>query len=160
MKGLFPSLCALGLLLPVWGQVPTDDVGPGDFPALQLLPPGSIIKGISLPRYDNHRVSALITADEMEVRTRSRIRLALIHASLYAEDGETTTVSSKEALYDFRTREIQSPTATEVRHPRFTAQGTGVQFNTSTGVGLLKGPVHTTLTAEALSQNKEEHSKE
>lgn len=155
MRRLPTILCALSLAAPSWGQVPTDDVGANDFPALQLLPPGSIIKGISLPRYENHRVSALITAKEMEVQTRSLVRLALIHAALYAGNGETTTVSSPEAQYDFKARNIQSSTATEISHPRFTARGEGVLFNTSTGIGLLKGPVHTTLSAESFHRNKE-----
>lgn len=152
MKGLPINICALAALAPAWGQVPTDSVGQGDFPALQLLPPGSVIKGISLPRYEKHRVSALLTAKEMEVKTRSVVRLQSIRASLYAASGETTTVCCQTAHYDFKSDEVRSDTAVEVRHPLFTALGQSAQFNTTSGVGMLYGPVRTTISAGALNK--------
>lgn len=152
MKPALFSFCLALALAPAWGQVPTDDVGSGDFPALQLLPPGSVIKGISLPRYENHRVSSLITASMMTIQTRSSVLLSTIKASLYGEDGSMTTVICPAAGYDFHTKTIQSDTEVQVQHPRFTAKGQGVIFDTSSHYGLLKGPVHTTISSSAFKQ--------
>lgn len=150
-RALISRLCLFLLLAPAWGQMSVDDVGPGDFPGLQLLPPGSVIKGVSLPRYENHRVSALITARELEVATRSIIRLTDILAALYAENGETTTVRSQRAWYDFQTQTVISDSETDVRHPNFSARGKGVRFLKNYNIGLLKGPVHTTLSNTAFA---------
>lgn len=145
---LLPTLLfALLLVPPARGQAPADAVGAGEFPGLQLLPPGSIVRDISLPRYEGHRVSALFRAKELEVLSRREIRLLLIRAELYALSGETTLVDCQEAQYDFSRSFVTSSTVTSVRDPRFSARGTGVILYTKGNKGLLLGPVHTTLSS-------------
>ena len=122
-------------------------------PGLRLLPPGRKIKGISLPRYENHRVSALLTGDIMEILTRSDVAFTGIKAQLYAENAETTTVICPDARYSFRTKIVESPTPTRLEHPRFTAQGTGVIFSTKNNQGILKGPVKTTIEGSVFNKN-------
>lgn len=116
-----------------------------EFPGLQLLPPGSKVKGLSLPRYEDHRVSALLQADELEVVSRREISLTNIRAALYAESGEITTVSCDKAGYDFKKKAVVSQSAAAVKHPNFSAAGEGVTFSTAGRVGLIKGPVRTTI---------------
>lgn len=116
-----------------------------EFPGLQLLPPGSVVKGLSLPRYENHRVSALLQADEMKVISRREITLSNIRAALYAEDGEVTTVSCPLAGYDFKKKAVVAQAEAEVQHPNFSAKGSGVIFSTAGRMGYIKGPVRTTI---------------
>ena len=64
MKRCLITLCALtALTSTAVGEVPVDDLVGNEFPGLQLLPPGSKVRGISLPRYENHRVSALLMTE-------------------------------------------------------------------------------------------------
>lgn len=152
MKRLCTSLCAAALCAPLlWGQTPRSEMAASEFPGLQLLPPGSLVKGISLPRYEKHRVSALLMADLMEVLTRSDISFTSIRANLYAENGEITLVTCPKAAYDFRTKMVNSTTRTEVDSTRFSALGTGVTFSTETNMGVLKGPVRTTVKNSAFN---------
>ncbi|MBR5894027.1 MAG: LPS export ABC transporter periplasmic protein LptC [Akkermansia sp.] len=154
MKYSLAILCALSLLAPVApGQLSGDGITSSEFPGLRLLPPGSKIKGISLPRYENHRVSALLTGDIMEILTRSDVAFTGIKAQLYAENAETTTVICPDARYSFRTKIVESPTPTRLEHPRFTAQGTGVIFSTKNNQGILKGPVKTTIESSVFNKN-------
>lgn len=154
MKHGIVSLCSAVLLAPaaVWGQLPADDVTASEFPGLQFLPPGSKVKGISLPRYEKHRVSALLMAELMEIVSRADVGFTAIRANLYAENGETTVVTSPKADYSFRTKHVVSPGETTVDSTRFSARGTGVIFSTENNMGILKGPVKTTVKNSAFNR--------
>ncbi len=146
VKFFLPAL-TLGLLtsLAHAQQAGADTVGKGEFPALQLLPPGSSVKDISLPRYVGPRVTSLFRSTEMKVLSRSDVQFAGISAELYAETGEITRISAPVVHYSFRTEQARADGATTVHDPRFTARGSGVVFSSTLRCGLLRGPVHTTV---------------
>ena len=79
------TLLASALLLPlhVHGQQQAADaVVEDEFPALQFLPVGSVVEDISIPRYENHRVTALLLAKSLEVKSRKVVELGKLEASL------------------------------------------------------------------------------
>lgn len=131
-------------LLPA--QVASRTAGKNEFPALQLLPPGSKVQGISLPRYENHRVTAHIIADLLEVCSRHLVQMHAIRTMLYGENNETTEIRLDKAEYNFATSVMTSNAPASVVNPRFTARGASVIFNTATQQGFLRGPVYTSLT--------------
>ncbi len=145
---LFATLSLL--CAPARGQVRADAVGEGEFPGLQLLPPGSVVKGISLPSYEKHRVTSLMQAAELCIVTRSELRLTGLVAELYAPSGEVTAIRTGEVLYSFDTKRAESKAETQVSDPRFTARGSGVIFSSARKQGLLRGPVRTTIPADVL----------
>lgn len=149
-------LCALNLLpLPVMGQlVAPDTAASDDFPALQFLPVGSVVEKISIPRYDNHRVSALLLAEKLIVKTRKSVVLEKLSASLYGNDGAQTDVKADSIHYHFSTRTAHTTGEASVQDPRFSATGNGVIFNTSTRKGFLRGPVTTIISTAKLNQKK------
>lgn len=150
-RGLLLILLLLAApMLP--GQMAADrTAGKDEFPALQLLPPGSKVHGISLPRYQDHRVTAHIIADLLEVCTRHIVTMTTIHTMLFGENNETTQVDLEKADYDFRTGVMTSDAPASVTNPRFSAQGKAVIFNTNDQRGLLKGPVQTTLNTNIIA---------
>lgn len=95
--------CALSSML--GAQSANVNKAEDEFPGFNCCP-GSIVKSLSLPRYENHRVSALLQADEMKVISRREITLSNIRAALYAEDGEVTTVCCLLAGYDFKKKPL------------------------------------------------------
>ena len=126
MRAVATVLLSLLLLPAEAQQTPqdvSDTVGRGEFPGLQLLPPGSVVKGISLPRYENHRVTALVQIRELRVESRTRITLEGIAATLFSKDGFRTAVSTPRATYDFSTMRAETSGRTTVRDGRFTARG-------------------------------------
>lgn len=157
MKRCLITLCALtALTSTAVGEVPVDDLVGNEFPGLQLLPPGSKVRGISLPRYENHRVSALLMTELLEILTRSEIRFTGIRAQLYAENGEVTTVFCPQADYDFSKSAVTTTGNAEVTSPRFSARGEGVIFSTNTNTGILRGPVRTTVSNSAFNRKNGE----
>ncbi len=148
VKALIPAL-ALALLAPLaHAQIAADTVGKGEFPALQLLPPGSIVKDISLPRYVGPRVASLFRATELKILSRSDVQLSGITAELYSETGEITNISAPQVHYSFHTEQAKGEGSTCVTDPRFTARGNGVIFSAVLQCGLLQGPVHTTVNTQ------------
>lgn len=144
------------LLLPLqsWGQRQADAVVEDEFPALQFLPVGSVVEGISIPRYENHRVTALLLAGTLEVKNRKTVFLNKLNASLYGDDGNQTDVTAESVTYSFATKTAQTTGEARVQDPRFNARGKGVIFNTATRKGFLHGPVTTTVSAELFNQKK------
>lgn len=155
MRALLPLLSLALLPLPGWGQKPqADATAAHDFPALQFLPEGSVIEGISIPRYDGHRVSALLMADKLIVKTRSSVILEKLSAALYADDDTQTDIIAGNVTYSFATKVAQTTGDARVQDPRFSASGKGVIFNTTTRKGFLRGPVRTTLSTAKLTEKK------
>ena len=154
MKALLPVFF-FALFAPIaHAQLGADTVGKGEFPALQLLPPGSVVKGISLPRYLNHRVVSLFRSSELKILTRSEVQLSDISAEMYAPSGETTRIATPQVHYDFRTEMAEGSGETTVSDPRFSASGKGVIFSATRQCGLLRGPVRTTVSFAQFSNSK------
>lgn len=135
--------CALGSML--GAQSAHVNKAQDEFPGLLMLPPGSVVKGLSLPRYENHRVTGLMQADELRVVSRREIVLTNIRATLYDNNGETTTVQCEQAGYDFKHKAVVAKAKAEVKHPNFSAAGSGVIFSTASRTGFIQGPVKTTI---------------
>lgn len=151
LRGSLILLLLLSAAPLLQGQMADRTASKDEFPALQLLPPGSKVKGISLPRYQNHRVTAHIIADLMEVRTRRLVTMTAIRTMMYSENGETTVLKLRSADYDFGSSVMTTDKPGSVENPRFSAQGKAVIFNTTTQSGVLKGPVYTTLNTDLLN---------
>lgn len=150
----FSIITAAALLQPLWGADPQDDIGAKEFPGLQFLPEGSVVKGIVLPRYENHRVSALLMSDELRVDTRSQVSMKNIRAELYDSSRGVTSIICHAAQYDFAKSRLTTDQSAAVKDPRFSAKGTGIIFSLRTKLGILQGPVRTTFTSSSFSSGK------
>lgn len=153
MRRIYHGLLSISLLLlPLaQGQMVGNPARRGEFPGLSLLPPGSVVRGISLPRYENRRVTAHIMADVLEVVSAQRVKLSGINSSMYREDGEVTVIKMQRANYHFGTEMLETDSEVSVENPRFRASGTSATFSNVRQQGALRGPVHTLLNTSALS---------
>lgn len=156
MRRILTFLILPLLSLQSYGQQRTDATPEAEFPALQFLPVGSVVEGISIPRYENHRVSALLLADKLIVQDTKTVVLEKLQASLYGDDKNQTDVSTGKVTYSFATKMARTTGDAEVKDPRFSAKGKGVVFSTSTGKGFLHGPVVTTVSAKLYNEKKDE----
>ena len=154
MRHLLPLLSLLLLFPEARGQQPADVTTNDEFPALQFLPAGSVVEGISIPRYEDHRVTALLMAESMQVQDRSTVVMRALEASLYGENGNQTDIATDSVTYSFATKTAQSTGTAQVKDPRFSAKGKEVIFNTTIRKGFLRGPVTTTVSASQFSSSK------
>ena len=93
-------------------------------------------------------------ADELKVISRNKINVSNIRASLYDDDGETTSITCKNAGYDFKKKVIIADSEADVVHPNFSISGVGVTFSTAGRIGFIKGPVHTTIRTAKKNKTK------
>lgn len=133
-------------------QLPSDAVEPGEFPGLQLLPVGSVIKGITIPRYEAHKVAALMRAGEMTVASRTTVQLQKIIVNLYDEKGAVTVAKAPGVEYDFTTKHAFTTGKVTLTDERFTAEGVKALYHSETQRGILIGPVRTTISAAQLNK--------
>lgn len=136
------------------GAGSADAVGAGEFPGLQLLPPGSEVENISLPRYENHRVTALLQAAKLCIIDRRTVELRGIRGTLFNSDGTKTEINAGNARYDFTTKKVVSSGTVSVTDPRFSARGEKLLYNTENSRGVLIGPVRTSFSTKALMKKK------
>lgn len=160
-SAMFRRAFSLLLLLPLafsargaGGAGSTDAIGAGEFPGLQILPPGSVVENISLPRYEKHRVTSLLQADKLCVIDRRTAELHGIRGTLYNEDGSKTEIQAGCVRYDFTTKRAVSTGAVSVQDARFSAQGERLLYQTDNRRGVLVGPVRTTFSTKAFEKKK------
>lgn len=139
------------------GAGSADAVGEGEFPGLQLLPPGTVVQDISLPRYENHRVTALFQAKELCILSRRLIELRGIRGTMFGDEGASTEFRAEAAQYDFTTKRAATTGAVEVTDPRFSARGSKLMYDTTSKRGVLLGPIRTTVSAGVFSSSKSKH---
>ena len=156
MRVLLTILSLTLLPLQSQGQQGADAVANDEFPALQFLPVGTVVEKISIPRYENHRVSAMLMSDRLIIKDKKTVVLEELKASLYGKGKEQTDISTASVIYSFATKMAKTTGEAKVKDPRFTARGKGVIFNTATSKGFLHGPVITTVSATLFNAKKGE----
>jgi hypothetical protein len=132
----------LALVSPATAGDITERVTKAKIPAISLLPNGSQLKGVMLPRYnEKHQqvgvlkaeLMTLVNAGQVEGSQVSieffnpdqspRARIDLINATFYQEKG---LVLTKEPV--------------EIKSDRMTASGRALHYSITSGKGILSGP--------------------
>lgn len=116
-----------------------------EVPGLQLMPPGSILKKVRLPRYEQSTLKALMLAEIMRVVSKVEMSGKDIDITLQNEEGQPTHINMDKASYFFDVEKLISESFTDIRDPRFKATGTGIILDTLKLKGFLSGPVTTTI---------------
>lgn len=133
-------------------QLPSDAVGPGEFPGLQLLPVGSVVKGITIPRYEAHKVTALMRAGEMSIASRTTVKLLNVNVRLLDAKGAATVAKAPGVEYNFTTKHAFTTGKVTLEDERFTAEGTKALYHSESQRGIVIGPVRTTISAAQLNK--------
>lgn len=119
-------------------------------PALELLPAGSILKKISIPRYNSdYTPSSLLTADQFEVIDDSEIRGTNVGISLYDEKGKIKTSSMLNSVrYNKNTGLLISAENLSFSGGRFITSCNGLALDWKNHCGFLLGKNQTIIYLE------------
>ncbi len=131
----------------LWAQFSPKKAAEGEFPAIATLPPGTVVEGIKLPRYEGARVTALILADQLRVESRNAVSILGLEAEMYDKDGSITAVKADKGTYCFLTEKVTSEGLTQLVNQQFRAKGCQIYYSTKQQRGILRGPVRTVLTS-------------
>lgn len=127
--------------------LPTNPVDKKEFPALQILPVGTVLEGITFPRYEGARVTSLMEMQRLLVLSKTLMRIVSLDISIFSCNGETMHISSDAAEYDFEEQNIRTQGVTRMVDPSIRTQGKQIYFDVQTKRGMLKGPVRTVFAA-------------
>ncbi len=110
-------------------------------PALEILPAGSILKNIRIPRYNkNYTTSSLLTADQLKVINDKEIHGSNVSISLYDETGKIKTRSTLNSVnYNQASGLIASRENLEFSGGSFIASGQGLILDWQNHRGFLLG---------------------
>lgn len=115
------------------------------FPTLDILPEGSILQRVRLPRYDkDFNPESLLTADKLTVIDSHRIDGENVTIELYGKDGRVQAHTEMEhAIYNQKNSTLHANESITLTGDDFQASGTGLIFHLKNTRGLLIGPATT-----------------
>ena len=120
----------------------------GAFPTLDILPEGSVLRRVRLPRYDKDFIPiSLLTAEQMTVLDQNRIKGLDVNINLYAKDGSVDArAKMREAIYNQELSTLHVSDAVFIEGKSYQANGTGMVFDWKSNRGFLLGPINTKFT--------------
>lgn len=142
-----PLRTALAAALPVMacGQtmVPSPVPPPQRLAAVTLLPEGSTLNGVMLPRYNAERqLISVLRSDEMRITDSTTIEADAVSVDVYRPDGgRRGRVELGQAIYRQGRETITASKSVRVTSDDLAATGTGAVFYIPTSQGFLLGPV-------------------
>jgi len=115
------------------------------FPTLDILPEGSILQRVRLPRYDkDFNPNSLLTADILRVLTRQRIDGENVTIELYDKKGAVEAhAEMSHAIFNQKNSTLHAHEAITLKGNRYQASGKGLIFHWHTNRGFLIGPAST-----------------
>jgi hypothetical protein len=137
------------LLSPALLGAATYDVKNVKIPATSLLPSGSELKGVMLPRYDeNHRQIGLLKVELMKIIDADQIDGKTISIELFNPDkSPRASINLVQATLYQKKELIVAKEPVTLRSELMTTCGSGLcySFTGGSGKGFISGPVTTTL---------------
>ena len=116
---------------------------------ISLLPDGSVLKGVLLPRYDEQRnLVGDLKAETMTLIDPEHVQGENVLIRFYKPDRTLRgKVALKNALFDQVKSRLSAKEPVEITSDRLTAKGTGLVYAFQEGVGFLRGPANTRISA-------------
>ena len=148
------SLPALLLLAP--GLLVARDAHPADppkrqIPVASLLPPGSVLSGVLLPRYDeNHRLAGVLHAKSMTLVSAEILDAETVSIELFNPDrSPRARLDLTQARFDQTTGTLHVNHSVTLRFDSISATGSGLAYEINQAQGFLMGPTTTRIQAPA-----------
>lgn len=115
------------------------------FPTLDILPEGSILQRVKLPRYNkDFQPESLLKADKLTVINNHQIDGKNVTIELYDKEGKVTAhTEMSQAIYNQRDSSLHASEAITLTGEDFKASGSGLIFHWNDKRGFLIGPVTT-----------------
>lgn len=112
---------------------------------ISLLPDGSVLKGVLLPRYDAaHRLVADLSVETMTLIDEKRVQGENVLIRFYAPDRTLRGKAFLEnALFDQTRSRLIAKEPVQVTNDNLVAKGSGLTYHLQSGEGFLIGPVST-----------------
>jgi lipopolysaccharide export system protein LptA len=158
MRAILPALL---LLSPALHAEEAPAAPRKKIPAVSLLPNGSKLHGVMLPRYDDEqRLSAVLKADVMTLVSDQVIAGDHVTLAFYNTDqSPRARVVMDNAMLDQATGLLEAGGGVKLRGDRIEADGTGLIYQMDKAKGFLAGPVETRIRANTETTMNRSHTR-
>ncbi|NNJ86381.1 MAG: hypothetical protein HKP20_04340 [Akkermansiaceae bacterium] len=131
------------------------------FPTLNILPEGSILRRVKLPRYDqDFRPLSLLEADKLTVIDQNQIAAEGITVIMYEPNGQIRgQTEMQQAVYNQQSSTMVAKEAITMSGDDYTATGSGMVLNFKHGRGFLLGPATTVFQIKESDSQKKSDKK-
>lgn len=130
-----------------WAQqaIPEPESIRDQMPAVSLLPEGSTLKGVILPRYDEkQRLLAVLRAELLKIIDAETVDGTKVRIDLHrAEGGHRGSIDLAKAVLDQARQLLRASEDVLISSTDMAARGSGLVFSLENGRGFLLGPVVT-----------------
>lgn len=119
-------------------------------PAVSLLPAGSILKKVLIPRYDRQKkLTAVLRSEEMTVVDNQTVEGKFVKIEFYHPDrSQRAHIDLETARFDQKKGMLESKKPVEIISADFSAHGAGLTYAQKQSQGFLIGPVQTRFFAK------------
>lgn len=147
-----PALLAFAPL-PLTAQAAAAERAPPRIPAISVLPPGSVLQGVMLPRYDeNRRLVGVLRAKSMTLIDENRIEGNEVSLEFHQpERGTSGRIDLVTAHLDQHSGHVTSTGTVALRSPRLHATGEGLIYAHHGGQAFLAGATTTRIKPEPVT---------
>jgi lipopolysaccharide export system protein LptC len=123
-------------------------------PAVSLLPVGSVLTKVLIPRYDkDKKLTAVLRSQEMIVVDNQTVEGKQVRLEFYHPDrSERGRIDLEMARFDQKKGMLESVKPVDIVSKDFTAHGEGLTFSQKQSRGFLSGPVQTRFFAKPESK--------
>lgn len=117
--------------------------------AVSVLPDGSELQGVLIPRYNDRRqLVGVLKAESMQLVSRERVSAKTIAIEYFDSNQQPQgRIDLTEALYDQAIGMIRANETVKLRSTSLHADGTGLHYDIHGGDGFLLGPARTWIPA-------------
>lgn len=145
-------LTALALVVPaaaLAGEVAATPPPVKEIPAFGLLPDGSELKNVILPRYDeNRRLVSVMNAKAMTIVSAGEIAGDTVSVLFYNSDQtQRGRVDFAKAVFNQQKGLLTTKNPVHLQTDRMSTRGSGLYYSLAQGKGFMLGPVTTNLQA-------------
>jgi hypothetical protein len=119
-------------------------------PATKLLPAGSILKKVLIPRYDKaNRLTDVLRSAEMTIIDKQTFEGKVLRLELYNPDQTLRgRINLETARFNQKKGLLVSKQPVDIVSTDFSAHGTGLIYSQKRSQGFITGPVQTRLFAK------------
>jgi hypothetical protein len=116
-------------------------------PAVSMLPDGSKLKGVILPRYDeNQRLTGVLKSEAVSLVSADQMAGEIVSVELFNPDQTPKArIDLVSATFYQEKGLIRANEPVEMKSDQLTASGSGLYYSFTSGKGFLLGPVTTIL---------------
>jgi lipopolysaccharide export system protein LptA len=129
----------------------SDSVAPAreKLPAISMLPDGSQLHGVMLPRYDeNRKLSGVLKAASMTLVNEEQMAGESVSVEFFNPDQSPRgRIDLKKAIFHQTRGILEAREPVEIKADRLTARGSGLYYSFQQAEGFLLGPATTTIHA-------------